>query len=74
MIRSKFLGLIMVLVLAVAVNGCNMSGGNKTRPAPTRPRTQMTKPGKKVKKHQKAKPGVKQGQKSSSSPGGTTQK
>ncbi|HBF37019.1 MAG TPA: hypothetical protein DDW50_06830 [Firmicutes bacterium] len=36
--NHKMVGITLMLVLAVAMNGCNGNGGNKNRPAPTRPR------------------------------------
>jgi hypothetical protein len=36
--KHKIVGIALMLVVAVGLNGCNLSGGNKSRPAPTRPK------------------------------------
>lgn len=45
--NRKILGIALMLVLAAALNGCNLNGGNKTRPAPTRPRAPVNQAGEK---------------------------
>jgi outer membrane lipoprotein-sorting protein len=53
--KQKFLGFILMIILAVALNGCNQSGTNKSRPAPTRPKSHMNQSKNKSVKQEKSK-------------------